>query len=651
MNQPVPNPASSQRIRRRVVRSRQKSARRSGAVALVSSFRSGVSTRLDAHPQGTFSDARANLVIGVVEQSGLAELLEDKLRNHPGERCSYPPHLVLAAILLAIMAGKNAEFTDATAAINALPPGLRIKYGAHDKGGYFVSYPSFRTQYCRIAELLCNGFRDGEGNWWDTEVLVNHLLDSCPSPEAIVEAVAIDCMAVQSWARLSLRSKSRWKQTESGFTDNDDLGPGSRGLVQRKKRDRTVTITKSGLTQTISRDPGARLGYRTETIQQPGSTVLGVGVHAAVTVRSAEWKGDPDHLNLGPQVFPKITAAIIRPLSYDEGRAGVELMKIVKERHPECREVIADRGYTQAAYDVFRGPMHELGVRPTIAMRSDDYSRIETVRIPVPPEQPGGPPRYQEFYSTVGTLLDIATPKELLRNPEIARQGTDIRKEQEEFYGKRAAYVPPVHERLPGGAQRRRCPTHAGKLRPFDIELAATKDLLHLPALERIEGVDSCCVQEKVRVQPEQLGKLHQDIPFGTKAWGMSYGRREPIENRFSSLRTNLFRVDRAFCKTIDPAKYHLAFGLALVAVNLLNFELACSKDGNPIERWATIDVDPSTGEILAIPGGEASDEAGDRIDLAFGMTSGSRGVRGSGGARGEGATLDPAEPSAQSPP
>lgn len=646
----MPDPASAQRKRRRAVRSGRESARRPGAIALINSFRSGVSTRLDAHPQGTISDARANLVIDLVEQSGLADLLEDQLRNHPGVPCSYPPHLVLVAFVLSVMAGKNAEFTDATASINALPPGLRINYGAHDKDGYFVSYPSFTTQYSRIADLLCNGFRDGEGSWWDTEVLVNRLLDACPSPDADVDAVAIDCMAVQSWARLSLRSRIRWKQTDLGYTDNDDLGPGGRGLVRRKKRDKTIAVTKGGQTQTISRDPGARLGYRTETTQEPGSTVLGIGIHAAVAVRSAEWKGDPDHLSLGPQVFPKITAAIIRPLSYGEGQAGVELMKIVKDRHPECEEVIADRGYTQATYDVFRGPMHELGVRPTIAMRSDDYDRIETVLVLLAPATPGGPPRYQEFYSTVGTLLDIATPKELLQNPELARQGTDVRKTKEEFYGKRAAYVPPVHERLPGGAQRRRCPTHAGKLRPFDVEEAATRGLLHMPALERIDGIESCCAQEKVRVQPEQLGKLHQDIPFGTRAWGMSYGRREPIENRFSSLRTNLFRVDRAFCKTIDPVKYHLAFGLTLVAVNLLNYELACSKGGNPIENWATIDADPETGEILVVRGGGVSRDDG-YGDSAAAVTLGARPGEDSEGIGASTDAVDLAEPSAQSPP
>ncbi len=240
---------------------------------------------------------------------------------------------------------------------------------------------------------------------------------------------------------------------------------------------------------------------------------------------------------------------------------------------------------------------------PSSASYKPKPFRIQAVR--------GQRQRHQEFLLTAGTLLDRATPEELLSNPVLKRQDTPVRKEQEEFYAKRAAYIPPIHTRLPGGDQRRKCPTCAGKLRPFDVMEAANRNLLNKPALQRIDGVDRCCEQQVVRISGRDLGKHHQDVPFGTPAWSKSYGRREQVEAMNSLLRTNLLRIDRGICKTLDPSKYHLLYGLALAAVNLLSYERHLSK---------TQDAAPSreADEIVVNVGGISISLEGDAGSAAW---------------------------------
>ena len=45
------------------------------------------------------------------------------------------------------------------------------------------------------------------------------------------------------------------------------------------------------------------------------------------------------------------------------------------------------------------------------------------------------------------------------------------------------------------------------------------------------------------------------------------------VESMNALLRTNLQRIDRGFCRTLDPVKYELLYGLALVAINLMIYE------------------------------------------------------------------------------
>jgi hypothetical protein len=544
--------------------------------------------RLDAHPQGTHSNQRTKLVLDFLFGCGIAEPLEAKLLDHPGEPCSYSPVLVLAAIILAVMCGRNGELADGVSALNALPPLIRLKYGIYDKDGNFVGYASFEHQYMRVSKLLNEGFIDEQGREWNTEILLNLLLQESPTiNKSDVLAVAVDGYAIESWARKKVLSNGSWVDQPNGLyqgrataeSPEQEWSPvPNHRFAPRRKWDKTITTTKTKSVtkrlQIVCKDGGARYGYRTETEHQKGKFIAGISMYLAAQVPYADWHGDPNHISIGEQETPRFVGMVIRSLDSSDGPSGVELMRYVKERFPACSQGLFDRGFSKATYKNFRGPINDLGISPGFALdKGDAEKNVETLKVPLKRRGPDGEVLYETYLLTAGTLLHKLTPDELLVNPLLNASGTPERAEEEAFYARRSAYSPPIHEQLVGGAQRRRCPVHAGRLRPLDLQAAANKDVLEMPALRHVDGVTECCCQQVVEVSAELLGKLHQNVPFGTPAWSKSYSRRLRVESVNALLRTNLLRVERGFCKTLDPAKYELIYGLTVVAVNLLTYE------------------------------------------------------------------------------
>jgi len=132
-----------------------------------------------------------------------------------------------------------------------------------------------------------------------------------------------------------------------------------------------------------------------------------------------------------------------------------------------------------------------------------------------------------------------------------------------------------------------------------------------------------------VLVSGEQLGKHHQNVPYGTPAWSKSYGRRPRVESANALLRTLLTRVDRGFCTTSDPERNELIFGLTPVAINLSVYEHRLQDDIEVVEvgRAESFgeEIDAFLDKHADSPG--ADSPVGESVDEGPATTDGEPGV------------------------
>ena len=170
----------------------------------------------------------------------------------------------------------------------------------------------------------------------------------------------------------------------------------------------------------------------------------------------------------------RITGFDIRPISRDRSGAGLAIVAATKDAHPELREVIVDRGYSNLKKENFRGPLKEMGVASVHPLMPDDLVRPPAV-VTVPcGRRPGTGKESVTLLSTAGSFSRL-TPPELLKNPALGVTGTQQRKVAIAHYEKRTAYLWAPHGSRTGGRLRLKCPVHSGRLRPLDpIEAART---------------------------------------------------------------------------------------------------------------------------------------------------------------------------------
>lgn len=117
---------------------------------------------------------------------------------------------------------------------------------------------------------------------------------------------------------------------------------------------------------------------------------------------------------------------------------------------------------------------------------------------------------------------------------------------------------------------RMSCPSCAGRLRPLDpMKATRSAKKMNLPALDPPPGVTKCCQQSVITTTPADRGPHYQEVPYGTTAWTLSYGRRALVENTNSVLRTGLARLSTGYFRVFGKDKVALLVGLALAALNL----------------------------------------------------------------------------------
>ena len=242
---------------------------------------------------------------------------------------------------------------------------------------------------------------------------------------------------------------------------------------------------------------------KTETRSKAQGWVFGHELHIAREVVGGSYRGDPTTFTLeGERPMGRITGFDIRPISRDRAGAGLAIVAATKDAHPELREVIVDRGYSNLKKENFRGPLEEMGVASVHSLMPDDLVRQPAV-VTVPCGRRSGTGTGKQsvtLLSTAGSLFHELTPPELLENPRLGITGTQQRKDAIEHYEKRTAYLWAPHGSRSNGRLRLKCPVHSGRLRPLDPIEAARTGRFDLPALSTQPGITKCCVQATITI-------------------------------------------------------------------------------------------------------------------------------------------------------
>ena len=233
---------------------------------------------------------------------------------------------------------------------------------------------------------------------------------------------------------------------------------------------------------------------------------------------------------------------------------------------PNIEEVIADRGITQLG-DTFVRSLHELGLDVTMDLKKDMLgSKVITVGIGK---------HQQALLAIAGAFYPPWLPERFHEVPK----GLDA-DGLHEFYAERAKFRWAPAQRLDGGIQFQ-CPQCAGRVvtnlktrrknvRPSqqapEIRIRNPADDDPNAEYQATHYDDTCC--KGLATIPYDMLDRWQSIPWGTRAWKKSYGRRLQVENVNSMVKAN-GGLAGEFCRAHGVGAHYLAVLAAAVVHNL----------------------------------------------------------------------------------
>ncbi len=307
---------------------------------------------------------------------------------------------------------------------------------------------------------------------------------------------------------------------------------------------------------TVDRD--ARAGHRSANSEHNAGLYIGYEVHPFTQVRDIAWYGKPGELQLGPDVPPYITNIILTPAGAHRSDAVVPAL--IAERTTidgvECglRDVTWDRGYSINADARTHAPLRLNGIEPVI-----DLATHQRTYQPVS----------KDVLWLDGHPFSIHTPQRLRNLARPDRNATpEDRAKLEALYNERARWRYSVHGSPDAdGYLRMRCPFCSGRLASRQLtnarRAAKSAPLVALPPT-----VTKCC-SGIVRIPPEHLRMMQAlQIPFGTTAHRIAYGRRNLTETTNSLLKGQYVNLDRKYTKLMGLAKRTFALAFLVAGLN-----------------------------------------------------------------------------------
>lgn len=355
------------------------------------------------------------------------------------------------------------------------------------------------------------------------------------------------------------------------------------------------------LDETCSWDRNARHGYRTETVASATSKLFGYQMEALVRVGE-----------LGEDVPRFIEAFRLVPGNNPSPRHTLELLDGITDRIRHTGqgtipvEIMADRAYSNAVEENWVDELVARGITQVLSIH---------------PKDRGSRPHPDGYLMIDGWPFHPAIPKRLI-NPKLPKKLTlDPKpdavdyKAVEQWEEQKAAlenfnsviaereayrYVRHTPRSKPGGDERFVCPGKAGSLH---CEGCATTNPLYdydpganLPfaPMDRDKKLPRACAQKTITVKGSVERKLRQDLPFGTREWQKSFGRRNSVESAFASLKKmSGASIARGWTRQVGRVKTGMLLAIAVAAANLSTLLEWARNRNDTSDPLTTMDTTP----------------------------------------------------------
>ena len=527
-----------------------------------------------------------------VDRFGMATLIERAFASEPGPSSRLRTRAMLVAIVLGAMRGRSYSVADICSVLAGLPPdaAVRLNVQPQHRLANPISYSTVRKQLEKLEKLLAAGFAvDGvcHGVAWFVECLV-----LAPVPPEVLEAltaIAVDSTDLATWAaskdfrKEKNVKKRKGTHPDASADDQDASGVHDDGInAETLRRAAADPLVKHRLDSLVSsdldepdlkqqlprgavfgtqigdfgpdnrlirsRDPDARPGHKSAKGKSVAGFFLGYDLHLAVAVKGFRYHGDRAEATLGPEVLPFIVGISLKAAATNPAIAGLEAVATARSVAPLIREVLADRAYTNKA-TAFNRALHEMGIDVVMDHNKPEVQRDKLAAI-------AG--KHQVRFHC-GTCLHPSTPASM-RTPPANLTGEALA----DWYTMRNRfYRYSVTQSYPDGRKRMKCPVHDQR-----IKTAATANTNHrdVPLMPTPKGSNICC-SGHVTMTLESLDK-HQDTPYGTHAWLMSYARRNQVENVNKELRRTS-GLDDESCVKFGYVAHAIASAAASCAHNI----------------------------------------------------------------------------------
>ena len=285
-----------------------------------------------------------------LRDTGVVEVLEDLLGEHPGRRSCLHAETLLLGPLMSDWQVCSYLRTDVAVRLLRLPPGIKAELGMFtDAGQLGLKYRTLHKQMSRLEALLGDQ-SDNDGpyglEWLERQMIAASVPDEI---RGIVEAVAVDETAFRSWYRTRCHAVQAQvdKAVRDIYRQRDGDGPVpdmSSPQMRAIAAEIGIQIGADGRVQRTPTDPGARGGQKTATAKRPGEKYIGYASATVSASRSHTLSRNSDRATLGPRVPLYVLATTCWPANTNPGPGGFDLLQRAFQVAHRVDYVLVDMG-------------------------------------------------------------------------------------------------------------------------------------------------------------------------------------------------------------------------------------------------------------------------------------------------------------------
>ena len=319
-------------------------------------------------------------------------------------------------------------------------------------------------------------------------------------------------------------------------------------------------------------DPDARIGYRTKTYANRTQYVYGYQLIAFTRIGA----DSPTSREVQP---PALVDRIALVAGNEKGLPEtIDLLDRLDAVGTPARDIVVDRGFSDAAMDDFARPVAQRRIDVTLDLKSTDHGATPHedgyLIIDGDPYCPSTPTALRTIQQTEDFRAKAPGP----RATAVEKAAFEARMRDRDLFTKLMDRRAQFRLESKGPTKkgiRFTCPAKVGKLACDACPLSQ-----HLPQVEKVTapkvrqpdgtiGAPKVC-NSSVTVPLDVLGKHHQKHRWGSKEWRRSYNRRIRVEQSFGLIKGHSDGIIRpGWTLQVGHAKTSLLLGIVLAAHNL----------------------------------------------------------------------------------